>query len=89
MDDLAKRASVSNSTIRDFEARRRVPIANNLTAVRRAFESERIEFLFHADGTPRGVAGTTLPIEEKRPPQAEPPRRSGRRTAKAASPKRR
>jgi predicted transcriptional regulator len=35
-DDLAKRASVSLSTIRDFEKGRRAPIANNLTAIERA-----------------------------------------------------
>jgi transcriptional regulator with XRE-family HTH domain len=37
--DLAERARVSLSTVRDFEKGRRVPIANNLEAMRRVFES--------------------------------------------------
>ncbi|TGS45200.1 MULTISPECIES: helix-turn-helix transcriptional regulator [unclassified Mesorhizobium] len=38
-DDLAKRAQVSLSTIRDFEKARRIPIANNLQAIQRALEA--------------------------------------------------
>jgi transcriptional regulator with XRE-family HTH domain len=89
MDDLARRASVSNSTIRDFEAGRRMPIANNLTAIRRALEAEGIEFLFAADGSPTGIAGkTAAAVEERRPPADAARRRPGRRAAKIASPKR-
>ncbi|HEX8168894.1 MAG TPA: helix-turn-helix transcriptional regulator [Beijerinckiaceae bacterium] len=36
-EDLAARAKVSLSTVRDFEAGRRMPIANNLGAMERAF----------------------------------------------------
>ena len=41
---LAKRAKVGLSTVRDFEKRRRTPIANNLDAMRRALEAAGIEF---------------------------------------------
>jgi DNA-binding transcriptional regulator YiaG len=44
-DELAAKASVSLSTVRDFEKGRRVPIANNLTAMRVALETVGIEFV--------------------------------------------
>lgn len=43
--ELANRARVSLSTVRDFENGHRVPIANNLDAMRRAIESAGIEML--------------------------------------------
>ncbi len=43
-EDLAKRAKVGLSTVKDFEGRRRTPIANNLEAMRRALEAAGIEF---------------------------------------------
>ena len=43
-DDLARRARVSLSTIRDFEKGRRVPIANNLDAIHRAFQASGVTF---------------------------------------------
>lgn len=43
--ELAKRASVSLSTVRDFETGARTPIANNIAAMRRAIEDAGIEFL--------------------------------------------
>jgi ribosome-binding protein aMBF1 (putative translation factor) len=45
-EDLAKRASVALSTVRDFEKGRRTPIANNLEAMTRALASEGIHSLF-------------------------------------------
>ncbi|WP_084479852.1 helix-turn-helix domain-containing protein [Brucella pseudogrignonensis] len=42
---LADAASVSLSTVRDFEKGRRIPIANNLHAIQKAFENEGIEFV--------------------------------------------
>ena len=41
-DDLADRAHVSQSTVRDFERGRRTPIANNLDALRRAFDENGV-----------------------------------------------
>jgi transcriptional regulator with XRE-family HTH domain len=42
--ELGARANLSESTIRDFEKGRRVPTANNLTAVRSALEAAGVEF---------------------------------------------
>jgi transcriptional regulator with XRE-family HTH domain len=41
---LAQEASVGLSTIKDFEAGKRIPIANNLQAMRRALEAFGIKF---------------------------------------------
>jgi DNA-binding XRE family transcriptional regulator len=45
-EDLANRASVSLSTVRDFEKGRRTPIVNNLNAVQRVLAEAGIECLF-------------------------------------------
>jgi transcriptional regulator with XRE-family HTH domain len=60
-DDLATAAHVSNSTIRDFEAGRRIPIANNLAAIRAELERLGIGFV---DGEPQGI--TFAKANEKR-----------------------
>lgn len=54
-DDLATRAKVSLSTIRDFEKGRRVPIANNLEAIARALVAEGIEFHHDDAGNAVGI----------------------------------
>ncbi|MGI4793695.1 MAG: helix-turn-helix domain-containing protein [Janthinobacterium lividum] len=53
-EDLAKRANVSLSTVRDFEKGRRVPIRNNLDAIRLSLEMAGVSLLFRGD-TPLGV----------------------------------
>jgi transcriptional regulator with XRE-family HTH domain len=56
-EELATKAQVSNSTLRDFETGRRIPIANNLMAIRRALEEAGMELLFsRGDDKPWGVA---------------------------------
>lgn len=46
---LAEAAGVSPSTLRDFESGKRVPIANNLAAIRSALEAAGITFLDTGD----------------------------------------
>ena len=43
--ELADRANVSLSTVRDFEKGRRTPISNNFVAIERVFLEAGIEFL--------------------------------------------
>jgi transcriptional regulator with XRE-family HTH domain len=52
-DQLAKRASVGNSTVRDFEKGRRVPTAEYLATVRNALEDAGV--VFESDGKFVGV----------------------------------
>ena len=54
-DDLAKKANVSLSTVRDFEKGRRVPIANNLEAIGRALTAEGIAFEMDEAGKAVGI----------------------------------
>ncbi|HWK44097.1 MAG TPA: helix-turn-helix transcriptional regulator [Stellaceae bacterium] len=59
-DDLAKRASVSLSTVRDFEKGRRVPIANNLSAIERVIAEAGIKCDADEAGKPVGISVTDL-----------------------------
>jgi ribosome-binding protein aMBF1 (putative translation factor) len=53
--DLAKRANVGISTVKDFENGNRTPIVNNLNAMQRAFEAEGISLVFDGEGLPIGL----------------------------------
>lgn len=53
--DLAKRAKVGLSTVKDFENRSHTPIANNLAAMQTALESGGIHMTFGPKGEPFGV----------------------------------
>ena len=55
-EDLAKRANVSLSTVRDFEKGRRTPIGNNLEAMRRVFRDSGISLTFSESGKATGIA---------------------------------
>jgi DNA-binding transcriptional regulator YiaG len=52
-DALAKAANVGVSTVRDFEAGRREPTRNNLTAMKAALETGGISFV--DDDKKRGI----------------------------------
>lgn len=56
-EDLAKRAGVSLSTVRDFEKGRREPIPNNLKALRETLEGAGIAFVFQG-GRPLGITSS-------------------------------
>lgn len=54
-EELAQRASVSLSTVRNFEKGRNVPIRNNLDAMREALESAGVRMVSDAEGKPAGI----------------------------------
>jgi transcriptional regulator with XRE-family HTH domain len=74
---LAAKAQVSSGTIRDFEAGRRIPHANNLMAIRRALEGAGLSFQYADDGSPLGIGPS--PKEGEKPPKVVRKRRPGRR----------
>lgn len=57
--DLAERAHVSLSTIRDFEKGRRMPIENNITPIVTALRQAGVTATFGDDGQPSGLAVRT------------------------------
>ena len=61
--ELAKRAKVSLSTVRDYETEKRNPIPNNIEAIRRAIEDAGIEFAYDRSGNPAGILVRGASIE--------------------------
>jgi ribosome-binding protein aMBF1 (putative translation factor) len=58
-DALAKASNVGVSTVRDFEAGRREPTRNNLTAMKAALEGRGVGFLY-SDGDEKSPKGITF-----------------------------
>ena len=54
--ELAKRANVSLSTVRDFEMGHRTPIPVTIASLQRVFEEAGIRFLVREDGSAEGIA---------------------------------
>ncbi|MBB4660261.1 hypothetical protein GGQ59_002811 [Parvularcula dongshanensis] len=48
---------MSQSTVRDFEAGRRVPIGNNMKSLQHAFEDAEIVFMVDEEGRAVGLNG--------------------------------
>ena len=70
MEDLATRANVSPSTVRDFEAGRRNPHRNRLAQIRQALESEGIGLIFDHEGVATGITGKA-PVSQADAPKVE------------------
>ncbi|NGN44452.1 helix-turn-helix transcriptional regulator [Mesorhizobium sp. CGMCC 1.15528] len=51
---LAEMSNLSESTIRDFEKGRRIPVINNLAAIRAALEAAGVSFLADGETKPGG-----------------------------------
>lgn len=54
-DELAKRAKVGLSTLKDFESGKRAPMRNNLEAIQHTIETAGLRLAFRKDGTPLGI----------------------------------
>lgn len=54
--DLASKAKVGLSTVKDYENGNRRPIANNLGAIQRALEGAGVELVFDSGGQPKGIS---------------------------------
>ncbi|MEJ0076476.1 MAG: helix-turn-helix domain-containing protein [Alphaproteobacteria bacterium] len=73
--ELAEKARVGLSTVKDYEAGKRTPIANNLDAMRRALEACGIRFTDDAVAGPLGAfaEGPQTPYEAPKPSRAKRP----------------
>jgi DNA-binding XRE family transcriptional regulator len=64
-DELAKAAGVGLSTLKDFEAGKREPIANNRRAIQAVLEQEGFGFPVALDGDKTYASGLTFSARQK------------------------
>jgi ribosome-binding protein aMBF1 (putative translation factor) len=64
MRRIAAKAKVGESTVRNFEAGRTVPVTNNLEAIQRALEVAGVEFIAENGGGP-GVRLRKPPLPDQ------------------------
>lgn len=61
--ELATKAGVGESTVRNFEAGRSIPIGNNLSALTRTLETAGVEFI------PENGGGAGVRLRKSRQPE--------------------
>lgn len=59
-EELSRRARIGQSTLKDFEGGKRVPMRNNLEALRSALEAAGVGLLFDENGGPCGITVATI-----------------------------
>jgi transcriptional regulator with XRE-family HTH domain len=88
-DQLATKAGVGNSTVRNFEAGRSIPTANNLGAIKRALQTAGVEF-FNDSGvklkTTLADPGGSNPGSARKPASAPDKSAASRKPGRQTSP---